>query len=289
MIKCNIEKQLKGASGPFSLEIEFTLAAEKTLALFGASGVGKTSILRMIAGLMTPDAGHIKVGGKVWYDSDKAINVPAQDRKVGYVFQDYALFPAMTVMENIRYAAGNQGSDLVEEVVTFMEIGDLKNQRPGLLSGGQKQRVALARALVQRPSLLLLDEPLAALDTDLRSKLQDFLHEIKSRYEMTCVLVSHDLPEIFRLADHVVKIDNSKITASGPPEEVFASAEVSGKFQFEGRVLAIDHEELISIVTVLIGDQLARVLVEQSLAHTLARGDAVMVASKAFNPILYKI
>lgn len=289
MIRCNIKKELRGTLGPLFLDVDFSLEEKKTLALFGASGVGKTSILRMIAGLMQPDEGKIEIDEATWFDVKTGTNLPPQQRNVGYVFQDYALFPAMTVLDNIRYAAKEGGQDLVQEAISFMELDTLKDQHPELLSGGQKQRVALARAVVQRPQLLLLDEPLAALDGELRLKLQDYIIDIKEKYKMTIILVSHDLPEIFRLADQVIKITNGQIVEEGVPAEVFSSDEVSGKFQFVGRVHEVEHQAMISILRILVGDQLVRVIVDQSLAMTLSPGDRVLIATKAFGPIVSKI
>jgi len=289
MIRCNIEKELAGNLGTFMLNVDFSLERHKTLALFGASGVGKTSILRMVAGLMDPDKGRIEVNGKVWFDKELRINLSPQVRKVGYVFQDYALFPAMTVLQNIRYAAGDQGEDIVQELIDLMELGELKNRRPALLSGGQKQRVALARAVAQRPNLLLLDEPLAALDAELRLKLQEHLMRITKQFELTSILVSHDLPEIFKMADRVVRISNGRVVEEGEPEDVFANDQVSGKFQFIGQVYELEHQDLNSIVRILVGHQMVRVVIDLTLGNTLAPGDRVLVATKAFNPVVQKI
>ncbi|MEJ2584188.1 MAG: ATP-binding cassette domain-containing protein [Robiginitalea sp.] len=194
MISCAIEKVLSAAGGEMKLHLELELKKGELITLYGESGAGKTSALRMLAGLLTPDRGRIVVGGHTWFDSEKNINLKPQQRNLGFVFQDYALFPHMTVRENLEYGA-RQGKDnaLVSHLIEMVALGDLQNRKPDTLSGGQKQRVALARALVGKPELLLLDEPLSALDARIRSKLQDDILALHREFGLTTLLISHDL------------------------------------------------------------------------------------------------
>lgn len=288
MIQFKVIKNLKAPAGALELDVGFELSKLTTTALFGTSGAGKTSILRMLAGLMEPDSGRIVVSNEIWYDSAKKINIPPQKRKVGFVFQDYALFPMMTVDQNLAYASGSVDSSLLEEVLELMALGDLRTQRPGHLSGGQQQRVAVARALVQRPDILLLDEPLSALDRSMRMKLQEYLLAIQDRFQLTILLVSHDVPEVFRLADRVIKLEDGKIAEDGGPLQVFSNDAVSGKFQFVGEILSFEKQGLVNIVTLLVATNLVKVVMDDSELGQLRKGDRVILASKGFNPILRK-
>ena len=243
----------------------------------------------MIAGLLNPDRGILTVNGQTWFDSGKKINLIPQKRKVGFVFQDYALFPHMTVFKNLEYAANKSNETLVDELVELMELGNLVNRRPSTLSGGQQQRVALARALAQQPEILLLDEPLAALDYRIRLKLQDYLLKIHREYGLTTFLVSHDISEINKLSDLVLVLDQGRIEKSGSPEEVFINQKISGKFRFAGEVLQIVAQEVVFIVSVLVHNQVVKVIAQASEIEGISVGDKVMLASKAFNPVIYKI
>ena len=195
MIKARLNKQLDAASGHLLLDVDIAIHKGQLISLYGASGAGKTSLLRMLAGVLPPDSGCIEVDGQVWYDSISRVMVRPQHRSVAMVFQDFALFPNMTVRENIAYPLQRR------QPVSFMELGDLQHQYPYRLSGGQKQRVALARAVVRKPSLMLLDEPLSALDTELRFKMQDFILRVHQEFRLTTILVSHDMLEVLKLAD----------------------------------------------------------------------------------------
>ena len=171
MITIHINKELQSSTGEMPLNVDISLEAGSLLTLFGNSGAGKTSILRMLAGLFEPDSGKIIVNDRVWFDSENKINIQPQKRNVGMVFQDYALFPNMTVKQNLEFALQKrQRNVIVTELIEIMELGILQNRKPHTLSGGQRQRVALARALVPKPEILLLDEPLAALDNEMRSE-----------------------------------------------------------------------------------------------------------------------
>ncbi len=290
MIEIAIEKQLQAAEGKMNLRIEAEIEKGQLVTIYGDSGAGKTSALRMLAGLMKPDGGKIVVNGTTWFDSEKKINLSPQKRKIGYVFQDYALFPNMTVRENLEFALQKGAStDGIAELIKIIELDALQDRRPINLSGGQQQRVALARALVQKPEILLLDEPLAALDNKIRLKLQDYLLNVHRHLGLTTLLISHDIAEIIKLSSKIYMLENGKIVQQGHPEEVFMNRRISGKFKFTGEVLKIEQEEVVYIVTVLIQSDLVKVIVEESEIRDLKIGDKVVVASKAFNPILYKV
>ena len=290
MIQIDLNKRLQAAEGEMLLKLKIDMEKGEFVTLYGASGVGKTSTLRMISGLLNPDAGKIIVNDKVWFDQSKKINLTPQKRKVGYVFQDYALFPQMTVLENLQFAQTKKyGAKAITSLIELMELGQLQNRKPETLSGGQKQRVALARALVQQPEILLLDEPLAALDTTIRYKLQEYLKQIHSEFKLTTILISHDVSEIVKLADRVIYLEDGKILNQGTPEHVFINQKLSGKFKFTGEILKVSNEELISIVTVRIHTEVVKVVVQPEEAQNLNAGDKVLVVSKAFNPLLYKL
>lgn len=290
MIQYRIHKMLRDAMGEMPLELDLSIKQGERVALYGRSGAGKTSALRMLAGLMKPDAGRIEVNGQCWFDSSLAVNLKPGRRNIGFVFQDYALFPNMTVLENLRFAQSRPASGRpITDLLEIMELGALQNSRPGRLSGGQQQRVALARALVSEPELLLLDEPMAALDPEIRSRVQHYLLEAHRQYGFTLVVISHDAGDIFNLADRVCLMERGRITRQGTPDEVFLHKAASGKFQFTGVVLRLEKEDLVWVVTVQIQSQLVKVVVLEEEAAGLAVGDRVRVATKAFNPILTRI
>lgn len=289
MIRIDIQKALHGADGPFQFHMTAEIDEGSCLALYGPSGAGKTSTLRMMAGLMNPDLGKIIVGNQVWYDSESKINLKAEQRKTGYVFQDYALFPNMTVRQNIQFAAGNNEAKTADKWIGLTGLGDLAEKKPAMLSGGQQQRVALARALTQQPSVLLLDEPLSALDQQMRIKLQQDLMDYRREQKLTTILISHDAGEIIKLADQVVVLENGLVTKSGTPDEVFIHQQISGKFRFTGEVLKVTREEVLHVVTARVEDNIVRVVVDPELAATLSPGDRVVLVSKAFNPMVFKV
>ena len=290
MIKLDIQKRLNAEDGPMELHICTEIQRGEVVALYGPSGSGKTSTLRMLAGLMKPDAGMISFSGTPWFDSHQKTNIQPGKRNIGYVFQDYALFPNMTVLQNLQFAQkkGSNGQ-MLPTVLEMVELGDLKNQKPKDLSGGQKQRVALARALVQEPEILLLDEPLTALDPKMRLKLQDYLARVHKEFHLTILLVSHSISEISRLSNKVVALEKGKIVREGSPAEVLLKQNVSGKFKFVGEILALEKADLMYVVHVLVQEQPIRVIATAEEAKGLRPGDQVVVASKAFNPIIYKI
>ncbi len=290
LIRLDIEKLMHTANGPMNLKIKTEIRAGELVALFGASGAGKTTLLRILSGLLNPDHGKVLFGDTVWFDSEKNINLPTQQRNIGFMFQDYALFPNMTVEENIFFAQTVKDIKAASELIVIFGLHELRKRKPAKLSGGQKQRLALARALARKPQLLLLDEPLSALDAEMRVMLQD---EIRRAHEMlgaTTLMVSHDLNEVFRLASHVVMIENGEITKSGTPETVFSDNAISGKVQITGQIARIERQETLNIVTVISGhNQIIKVIAFENDLKDMKPGDHVMVYTKAFNPIIQKL
>jgi molybdate transport system ATP-binding protein len=217
-LQVDIQKRLWSGRRVFSLDVSFA-TDQDVLVLFGPSGAGKSLTLQAIAGLIAPDAGRIVAGGRVLYDSQEHIRVPARRRDVGYVFQDYALFPHLTVARNVAFGLKRgwpwylpRGERLrLEEALDIFELTDLQHSLPRDLSGGQRQRVALARALIRRPGLLLLDEPFSALDAPLRAKMRRELLKLRKRFNLPVILITHDPEDVAALADTVVAYDAGRI------------------------------------------------------------------------------
>ena len=290
MIQINIIKPLHTAEGTINLTVNKEIQNGDFLTLFGKSGSGKTTLLRIIAGLETPQSGEIIVDGEIWFDSSKNINLTPQKRNVGFVFQDYALFPNMTIQQNLEFALDNKKElKRVKEILNIMEIENLANMKPENLSGGQKQRVAVARTLMTNPKILLLDEPLSALDNSMRIKLQDELLAIHQRFNMTSILVSHDITEVFKLSTRVFKISSGEITEDGTPSSVFANQNISGKFKLIGEVLSIKKSDILYIVEVLAHNEIIKVTAVEDEVKSLNIGDKLLLSSKAFNPIITRI
>ena len=286
MIELDIRKKLFSAQGEFSLDLQLHVGEGEFVTLFGHSGVGKTTLLRCLAGLAEPDEGNIRVQGETWFDR-KRIVLPPQQRRVGYMFQDYALFPNMTVRGNLEFARPRgTAHSRVDELIELMALGELQHRKPATLSGGQQQRVALARALASEPRLLLLDEPFSALDQQTRLRLQDEVLRLQRHYGLTTIMVSHDVGEVYRLSQRVLLIEHGKIVQQGTPAEVFGVGQAGGKFSFAGEVLAIEAADVVFAVTLLVGNQIVRVIATAEEAQSIKPGSRVMLLSKAFNPAL---
>lgn len=219
MISIDVRKKIHTTDGVISLDLELEIGDAEFLAVSGVSGAGKTTLLRMMAGLVRPDEGRIVSGGRVWFDSEKRIDLKPWKRRTGFVFQEYSLFPNMTVRQNIEYAGNDR--EKVEELIRLTDLSELADTMPSRLSGGQKQRVALARAIAAEPEILLLDEPLSALDPDMRKKLGKEIAGIHELFKIPVFLVSHDREEIMNLAKRVVVIDKGKIVSDGQPDAIF--------------------------------------------------------------------
>lgn len=290
MINLYAHKTLQTADGKLPLDISFQIKKGQFLSIYGNSGAGKTTILRILAGLIDTEKSLIEVEGEVWDNSDKKIHLAIQNRSIGFVFQDFALFPNLTVKENLTFAL-QKGDNIaiVDELIELMELQGLQNSKPQNLSGGQKQRVALARAIVRKPKILLLDEPLSALDDEMRLKLQDYILKIHRHYHLTTILVSHHLPEIFKLSDQVIVLEKGQLIKQGTPSHVFSEDKISSKFKLTGEIIAIEKSDIIYVVSVLSGNNIVKVIATQNEVSTFNVGQKVLVASKAFNPMIQVI
>ena len=217
MLGVDVDKRL----GDFSIAARFETAAGVT-ALFGPSGAGKTTVVNMIAGLVTPDRGRITLAGAVLFDSAQRIDVPAHRRRIGYVFQEGRLFPHLSVAGNLDYGRRMCGlaRDPTEmaRIVELLDLGHLTGRRPGKLSGGERQRVAVGRALLMRPRLLLLDEPLASLDAARKREILPYLERLRDEVGIPMVYVSHQAGELRRIATSVVRLDAGRVAAVGGKE-----------------------------------------------------------------------
>ncbi|MDD3775550.1 MAG: ATP-binding cassette domain-containing protein [Sulfurovaceae bacterium] len=287
MIIVNATKQLDTSDGIIQANFELTVKSGEFLTLFGPSGAGKTTLMRLIAGLDTPDSGYIEVDGEIWFDGKRSINIPPQKRSVGFVFQDYALFPTMSVRQNLLFAAQNDTQRThVDTLLEMTELAAFSERLPATLSGGQKQRVALARALVRHPKILLLDEPLSALDPSMRQKLQDELSMIHDRLGVTTLLVSHDIAETVKLSDRLAAIEMGRIKNICSPMEFFTTHTFSGKLQLIGEVLKIEEESPIIIATLLVGSSIVKTIIGRDEGEKLRVGGHALISVKAFNPIV---
>jgi molybdate transport system ATP-binding protein len=281
MINIDIFKKLHGSSGKMDLNINLNIKEGEFIALSGKSGSGKTTLLRILAGLEQAE-GNIRVANELWLDGKKAL--APQKRKIGYVFQDYALFANMSVEENLLFV--NRDKKLANYLLEMIELSELKNRLPNTLSGGQKQRVSLCRAMMNRPKLLLMDEPLSALDPAMRIKLQNEILTLHREFGTTTIMVSHDPSEIYRLASRVLVLEQGKITNDGKAKDVLLKTKGSQKFSFEGELLEITKVDVIYVAIVSIGQQLVEVVVSSDEAKNLKVGQSVRVSTKAFAPMI---
>jgi molybdate transport system ATP-binding protein len=283
-------KTLHTTSGPQLLDVRFELPKGGKLAIYGPSGAGKTTLLRILSGLTTVTTGYIEVDGEVWLDTTRRINLPTRLRSIGFVFQDFALFPHLTVRQQLEYARHKTADGkIVPELLALMELESLQHLRPALLSGGQQQRVALARAIARRPRLLLLDEPLSALDDEMRYKLQEYLLKIHRYYELTTLLVSHHLPEVLRLSDKVILLEKGLVSREDTPSAVFFAPSQDpspARFQTVGEITAINVSEDNYIITVLCADTFINVVLTAAQTAHLQVGKKVRVTSNDFHPVI---
>ena len=284
MISLNIKKELHGSNGVMNLDINLSLQNGEFVALSGDSGSGKTTLLRVLAGLEEA-FGEIIVDGEIWLN--EKIKKPIQKRDIGFVFQDYALFPNLSVIDNLLYV--KKDKDLAKQLLSLTDLYELKNRYPSSLSGGQKQRVSLCRALMKRPKILLMDEPLSALDPHMRLKLQDEILTLHKEFETTTIMVSHDPSEMYKLASRVLVLKDGKIIDDGLPKDILLKTQGSQKFSFEGVLLDIIKVDAINIAIVAIGQQIVEVVISNIEAQNLIIGEKVNVSTKAFSPTIKKI
>jgi len=224
-----LDLSIRRRQGDFTLSVDLA-AGDGITALFGRSGSGKTSVVNMVAGLSRPDQGRIEVDGRLLFESARGIDLPPDKRRLGYVFQEGRLFPHLSVLHNLRFglertppAERKVGFD---DVVEVLGISTLLDRRPAGLSGGEKQRVAIGRALLASPRILLMDEPLAALDSSRKDEVLPFIADLARRFSIPILYVSHAMDEVLRLADTLVLMENGQVAAAGPAEDILSRAEL---------------------------------------------------------------
>lgn len=245
--------------GTFHLSLHLSAEAGKTTVLLGESGAGKTTVLRLLAGLLYPDQGHIALDGVTYFDSERRIRIPPQERPFGYVFQDYVLFPHLTVFENVAFGLRAQHLprqmivQRVGEALEKVHLVGLDRRRPAQLSGGQQQRVAIARALSLQPKLLLLDEPLAALDVQTRREVRQELRNILSQLSITTVMVTHQYLEALVFGHHILVLEAGSMLQQGNQRDLLEHprssyiAELVGTNFFRGRLVRLESQTICTI------------------------------------------
>jgi len=290
-----VTKRLPGTDREFTLDVDFTISPGITI-LLGASGAGKTTLLDCMAGLAIPDSGRIEVGKRVFFDSDRRINLPVPDRRIGYVFQDLALFPHLTTAGNIAYGlTGLERSGqrhLIDAILESFRISHVRGRKPGEISGGERQRVALARALVIDPCLLLLDEPMAALDARTKSKIIDDLRVWNREHRIPILYVTHSREEVFALGERVILLENGRIIAQGTPHAVMTAprqetiAQLAGFENIVEAVAIAAHEDRGTMTcriggsSVVLETPLVRAEVGSALCIGIRAGDILLATSR---------
>jgi molybdate transport system ATP-binding protein len=288
MIQIDIRKKKQAGSDIFTLDYKCQFEKGSVTAICGPSGSGKTTLLRMIAGLEYPDSGSISYNDSTWFDSGYRLSVPPEKRNTGYLFQDYALFPHLSVQKNINYGCRISGAELCE-LLEYLDISDLIKRYPHELSGGQKQRVALARALATRPEILLLDEPMAALDEEAGHRLNNLLITLQQQLHLTIILVSHNYLEIGRIADRVIEIKNGMITGEGNPLDIMFTNFNSNTYFFHGEVIRVERGDRYDRVLVSIGRNIREIDIVKHEIPQLKTGDLVKISSKPCDKQVKKI
>ncbi len=282
-----LDIHVKRQQGDFLLDARFRSSEVGVTALFGKSGAGKTSIINMVAGLVRPDEGHITVNGLCLFDSKTSVNVPPEKRRVGYVFQDGRLFPHLSVRANLAY--GMRLTPKTEryvdfdQVVQLLGINNLIDRRPARLSGGEKQRVAIGRALLTSPSVLLMDEPLASLDSARKAEVLPFVARLSREFSIPILYVTHSLEEILNLADTMVILDSGKAVAEGSIEDLMSRRDLQ---------LLTGYADCGSVISTVVDSQdekggLTRLRFEGGILHVprvdMADGTRVCVRIEARN------
>ena len=236
-LRAAFRKQLTSEGNEFALEVEFQIAPGFNI-LFGASGAGKTTLLDCVAGLVTPDAGRIAIGDRVLFDAVESVNIPVAKRGVGYVFQSLALFPHLTVARNVQYGlaplSSSERSDRTNAILHAFRISHLAQRSARKISGGESQRVALARTLVTDPTVLLLDEPLAALDAPTKATIIDDLRQWNRAHGIPILYVTHSREEVFALGERVLVLDAGRLIAQGTPHEILTAPRLETVAQLAG-------------------------------------------------------
>ncbi len=284
MIEIDVKKRLRGSRGEMGLDIKLSIRKGSFVSILGKSGSGKTTLLRILAGLESAE-GRVDIDGDIWQDGKSVVH--PRDRSVGFVFQDYALFPNMSVKENLLFA--NRDESLANELLKMTELFELKDTLPPTLSGGQQQRVAICRALMRKPKILLLDEPLSALDMQMREKLQLEILNLHKTFKTTTIMVSHSPNEIYKMSDFVALVEDGKVKKYGKPKDILLKTSGSQKFSFRGRILDIYKADILHIAVIAIDNQIVEIVLDSSELRNLKTGDSVRVSTKAFSPVVSKV
>lgn len=290
-LSARARKEYPDAAGSFVLDLAVDIAPGFTI-VFGPSGAGKSTLLDCIAGLERPDAGRIAAGGETLFDSAAGVNLPAQKRRVAYVFQTLALFPHLTVEENTGYGLANLSAEerrpRVEEILESFRVADLRSRKPGEISGGERQRVALARSLVTSPRVLLLDEPFSALDAEVKSELFDDLRAWNAGRRLPILCVTHSRDEVDALGEHMIVLDRGRIIAEGLPRDVLRAPRrrrlaLAAGFENLLDAAVLDLREADGVMRVGLKD--CGVELEVPLAHALP-GQPIKLAIRAGDILL---
>ena len=276
MIFIDIKKALNTVYGKSFLDVKITMEKGDFLAVLGESGSGKTTFLRVLAGLEKAE-GIIKVDNEIWLDKKKFL--PPQKREIGFVFQDYALFNNMSVIENLLYV--NKDIEFAKKLLKLSGIESLSKRNPLTLSGGQKQRVALCRALMRKPKLLLLDEAFSALDEKRREDLQDILFYFHKEFNLTSIMVSHSTQEIYKLSNKLLRLENGKMVEFVETKNFYNLK--SRDFIIKGKVLEVREVNNNFLVIISIGHQIIKQLIYKYKIKNIQQGDNVEIKFNGFN------
>lgn len=272
MITAQLKKQLIGIHGPFTLDVQLNVPKGSFVILHGRSGAGKTTTLRMLAGLTQAESGRISYGDNLWFDKSLKVNLTPVKRKVCLVFQDFGLFPNMTIEQHLQFAIGKKDSqEEIDRMLDKMELSNLKERYPSQLSGGQKQRVALARGLIQNPEVLLLDEPFSALDRDIREKLLDIILDLHQQLSLTTVLVAHQFDDVSPHADLILELSNGVIR---PSETTVDSSKI-----IIGIIQDMKKGEGAVELNVLVGKDQLKLTITGELAKSYELGQRIQIKS----------
>jgi molybdate transport system ATP-binding protein len=275
MLKINITKKLLHSQRQMNLDINLSIKQGSLVALTGISGSGKTTLLRILAGVESAK-GDISFKNEIWLKDDFVL--APQKRQIGFVFQDYALFPNMSVLQNLLFV--NDDKKLAQYLLDITKLSDIKNRSVVALSGGQKQRVSLCRAMMNKPKLLLLDEPLSALDLKMRTTLQDEILILHKEFNTTTILVSHDFCEIYKLSHSVIVLDDGKIINNGICRDILLKTANISNLTLEGQLLDIIKQDTKNTGIVSIGQQILEVALSDEKVSQLKIGDNVKINTK---------
>lgn len=252
MIVVNVQKKLNGANGEFVLDLQATFQTKQIYAIFGESGSGKSTFFKMLSGILLPDSGNITFNDEIFFDKEKKINKAIWKRKIGFVFQNYALFPHLNVYKNMVFGLDSKMKGKIDDLIALLNLHNLCDKKPKNLSGGQSQKVALARAILSNPDILLLDEPFNGLDKDTKNLLQEELKKILKHFDFTTFLISHDIAEVFFLSQKVLVLQDGKFARYGTPDEVFLQKKDVSEKRICGKVLSVREMQSFCEIEVLI-------------------------------------